>query len=792
MAEYTDKYSVKVEYDTDSFNRFKRAKEEFYKKDSADDKANAKIKSDNNKHLNDKELVELKNNLKQKYINVQAALEKERIAKQRGKELDIKEAIAVRKVMEHELKLFEQANRTSLAMQLTDYRTAKAKELIEFRKHNEQILRQSKLPTFGSQAFVSQLKSEQRKFAPGTSDYQNLGIMIKGFEGDFKKAGIQIDSFNTKVEKGVTSALRNATNQMGPYIAGMVGMAGATKLWDLSLDTKKLDVTRSHFKGTADELENLRIASARTVDEASLMKMSIQAGDLGVSLEKQVILMGLAEDASDKYGGSVEENFMGLVNSSEGATKVLKTLGIQKGLYEEALKSLAKEQKLELNNLTAEQEKRLRLDAIIKVSNVTYDETIKKTQDAADEQESLIVFVKDLTLNYGWAVAKGLIPFAAALDKLPAAVRAQIKNFQELKSTMSNFSDDLNKATFGIVGLRKEAQTPIRVKLEVEGLQNLDAAWKQIQNMRTGSVTNDLQQLSYWSGKSVEELEKLAKEKGFVSFGKELDAQSSNKNNSITGSNSGTGKTTQELKEQLNLIAKLEEDLVKANERLKANLNDIGSERQIRAEILEIEKEIYRLRTGIVNDTPFKMNDPVEDLKGWQQRIAEFGTGRFPGTPSEGNNRQADEDTRSALQKQLDFENQRLGYVQQMWTASNSMLENFGLMKGDTAEMVKWINSIIQGIGAGKSFFDGLTGLLSFIPGGSLIAGAAGAGGGLGRLANLSNIGSGNRLSPSRMIRESGSAKMNTTIIIKNPVRFEKAFEVESINRSLRTSQVAG
>lgn len=773
MAEYTDKYSVKVEYDTDSFNRFKKAKEEFQKKDTADDKANAKIKSDNNKHLNDKELAELKNNLKQKYVNVQAALEKERIAVQKGKELEVKEAIAARKMMEHELKLFEQENRTSLAMQLTDYRTEKAKELIEFRKTNELMLKQRNAPQFGSQAFVSQLKSEQRKFAPGTSDYQNLGIMIKGFEADFKKAGIEIDAFGSKIRTGVTGALSQAASSMGPYIAGMIGMAGAQKLWQLSLDTKKFEVMRSHFQGTDADLEALRISSARTVSEESLVKLSNQATDLGISLKNQAILFSLAEDRADKYGGSVEENFLGLINSTEGATKVLKTLGIQKEVYEKVVNNLAKAEGDAIEKLDPEIQKRIRIEALIRVSNTTYQDAINKQQDAADMQEELSVGLGDLILKYGWTTTKGIFPFIGALEKSAASVVYAKNHISEIGGTLLETNSKVTKFLWGWTGMRTEVEKPIKPSMDISDLEDSANRVKDIM----ADIKATYEKYGYMMPRDA----------------KEPEAMSGTKETKTNNSNSGSRKEAKEKEaEILNLIKLQEIELDKKSKQLKENVGDVGSERKLKAEILEIEKEIYRLRTGIVNDTPFKRNDPVEDLRGWQQRIAEFGTGRFRGTPSEGNNKQADEDTKSALQKQLDFENQRLSYVQQMWTASNSMLENFGLMKGDTAEMVKWINSIIQGIGAGKSFFDGLTGLLSFIPGGSLIAGAAGAGGGMGRLANLSNIGSGNKLSPSRMIRETGSAKMNTTIIIKNPVRFEKAFEVETINRSLRTLQVAG
>ena len=66
---------------------------------------------------------------------------------------------------------------------------------------------------------------------------------------------------------------------------------------------------RSNFVGSAQDLELFRKATAGTVTDGGLIQLSNYTSDLGVSLKDQALLFSLAEDASDKYGGTVAENF---------------------------------------------------------------------------------------------------------------------------------------------------------------------------------------------------------------------------------------------------------------------------------------------------------------------------------------------------------------------------------------------------------------------------------------------------------------------------------------------------
>ncbi|MCX6168315.1 MAG: hypothetical protein NTX65_03180 [Ignavibacteriales bacterium] len=175
-------------------------------------------------------------------------------------------------------------------------------------------------------------------------------------------------------------------------IAGIGLTAGALFSFgkDAVIASARLGVLRDNFKGTTQDIELFQRATAGTVTEANLLKLSNQATDLGLTMKEQAILMSLAEDAADKYGGGVEENFQRVLKASEGGTKGLKDLGIQKAIYDEIVKSYLNDYGVKnLNQLDAETQKWLQVEAMIKATGVTLDDVAKKLPDAADKIEAI-------------------------------------------------------------------------------------------------------------------------------------------------------------------------------------------------------------------------------------------------------------------------------------------------------------------------------------------------------------------------------------------------------------------
>lgn len=243
-----------------------------------------------------------------------------------------------------------------------------------------------------------------------------LGIDVDGKQGN---ATLKLTDENVKElyksfkygkseVNGLTVAISQGFNNAREIIQGVKESWSVLKqlLGEPIKEAAQLEVLRSNFKGMKEDLELMNQAVAGTVDEANLIKLSNQATDLGLSMQQQILLFSLAEDAGDKYGGSVEENFSKIVTASEGSAKGLKALGIQKEVYENIVNDLAKAEGKTIDNLDAETQKQIRLEAILKASGITIEDVKNKTADSADKIEQVSVAHQKMQNIIGSALSK--------------------------------------------------------------------------------------------------------------------------------------------------------------------------------------------------------------------------------------------------------------------------------------------------------------------------------------------------------------------------------------------------
>lgn len=199
----------------------------------------------------------------------------------------------------------------------------------------------------------------------------------------------------TEAATGKMSEGFNNLNTSIKSVAGALGITlGAGALMSFAKSAvegaAKLEVLRSNFKGTAADIELFRKATAGTVTEANLIRLSNQATDLGLTLKQQAILFSMADDAADKYGGSVEENFDRVLRASEGGSKGLKDLGIQKAKYDEIVAGYVEGYGAkQLDQLDAETQKWIQVESMIKAAGTTLNDVTGKLQDNADKLESI-------------------------------------------------------------------------------------------------------------------------------------------------------------------------------------------------------------------------------------------------------------------------------------------------------------------------------------------------------------------------------------------------------------------
>jgi len=393
-------------------------------------------------------------------------------------------------------------------------------------------------------------------------------------------------------------------------------------------------------------------------------------------------------------------------------------------------------------------------------SNTTYDDAINKQQDEADVQESGLVTLKNLTLEYGFLVVKGLIPFIGALDKLPSAIKKQIENFKQLQTTVTNALGDINDLTFGLLGLRKEAEDPFVLNFQTVGLEQLKA-----------DVDN-----------AVDIIQKKFRDAGLTldRSGGDASLNVDQKSTAVTKSkNSGSkGSKTETQKETLNLIDLENEKLAKLNEQLNANLGDYGSELQIRRQILEVELEIFRLRTGQKIDLGKSLsglNSIGLTDAGVKQRI--IGKNLRAGNDPRGD-MSSEEIDKLLNGVQLSFEDIK-STAENIVTPFQNILQLAGLTESSFGQILQMIQSVLN---TGSGIFGMVQTLLSFIPGGSIVGGIIGAiggasgGGGIGStsgggLVYGGNNGMGSMGSGMRM----GSAGFSGTVIVNSEVEKTKS-----------------
>lgn len=360
----------------------------------------------------------------------------------------------------------------------------------------------------------------------------------------------------------------------------------------------ELQVLRDNFSGTNQDLELFRKATAGTVGEAGLIKLSNQASDLGVSLKDQALLFSLAEDAGDKYGGSVEENFNRVILATDGSTRGLRALGITVTEFNIKMKELEAATGKRLTQMSAEEQLNLRLKAIYELTGTTIDKVKNKTVDAADKLDGLRVAANDLIAVFGDKLV-------TAFGKSELAAKDVGKEMRALK----DLSADLGSISGEILGgLSNKILEMVRQDMkDIERLVNWYNRWKPAFLPEIGNPfqdSTDSRQAEIMGGDFL--------------FGKmptlDTDAYSrmfgdSGSDNTSGTSGRGSTRTSRETEEKVKLLSDRFVGLALANLAAEVNRSSIAG-----LQALSINDALGRIGyTG--NDAPEEIKDAGEDFK---------------------------------------------------------------------------------------------------------------------------------------------------------------------------------
>lgn len=295
---------------------------------------------------------------------------------------------------------------------------------------------------------------------------------------------------NTKeAGRGAETSSRNFTELTAKIGAATVAVyavvASFQKLFSIAQQGANLKNLRESFRGTAEDLAMLRKATAGTVTESGLIALSNQAADLGLSLQEQAKLFALAEEAGDKYGGSLEQNFERVVNATDGSAKGLRAVGVGVKEYQQKLDELAKSQGVKLEQLSAEEQLQLRLQAIFELTGTTMDSVNSKTVDAADKLEQLSLVLPTVSEGLGVGLVEGFTEasksaddFSISLEDVSSVAQALGKDIGRFTSNIVNdLADLVSKAAdytkdFFESTMSEELKNQRRVDLRLEALEN--------------------------------------------------------------------------------------------------------------------------------------------------------------------------------------------------------------------------------------------------------------------------------------------------------------------------------
>ena len=160
------------------------------------------------------------------------------------------------------------------------------------------------------------------------SGFKKLNQNIDKTQANLKETSKGVSGLSSALAGGLAGGFAVVAAQMIPFVLNSIKTGAA------------LSNLRAGFEGTSKDMELLRKATANTVSEANLIALSNQATDLGLTLQDQAKLFSLAEDAGDKYGGSLEENFQKIVLATDGSAKGLRAVGVSTTEFKKKVEEL--------------------------------------------------------------------------------------------------------------------------------------------------------------------------------------------------------------------------------------------------------------------------------------------------------------------------------------------------------------------------------------------------------------------------------------------------------------------
>lgn len=236
---------------------------------------------------------------------------------------------------------------------------------------------------------------------------------IKGLQRNFK--GLESQSKLSRI------ALLEIGENLVVCIAGISHLAGALK--DKVFEGAEYGVLKEKFielsggvEQANEKIELLRQSSSGNLDDKNLIEYGNKMKLLGFTTNETAQFLDVVERKSDEVGVSFTNGKSALeAYVLTGRGKGLKELGINIADVDKELVKLTGSTKENIGKLSEEQQQYLRTQVILKLYGDSIDNIKTKQKDNADKLASVQTALKNLNLEYGNVIAKGIVKFGDAL-----------------------------------------------------------------------------------------------------------------------------------------------------------------------------------------------------------------------------------------------------------------------------------------------------------------------------------------------------------------------------------------
>ena len=424
-------------------------------------------------------------------------------------------------------------------------------------------------------------KTNTKEYKAQVNSLAKLTSQLNSFEKSSQSATRQASGLSSALAGGLAGGFAVVAAQMIPFALNSIKTGAA------------LSNLRAGFEGTSKDMELLRKATANTVSEANLIALSNQATDLGISLENQAKLFSLAEDAGDKYGGSLEENFQKIVLATDGSAKGLRAVGVSATEFKKKVEDLVKVQGVKLDQMTAEEQLQLRLQAIFELTGTTLESINKKTVDAADVLEQLGLVAETAAGSFGNSLVQAFIGAGEGARNFNVDLESVSSTFDMLGRSIGFAADDV--VDFFESAYNKAQQFRNDALDLIKG-----SAWEKFARGTDGNTMEDLakQILEDTNWTIFDEEFMPGTQKGRMEFERRADAKSK----AISRDGTSQNKTTEKAKELLTAIDEIQKKIAEKQEvqalYLSKGLANSQAYLTVLEEIVSLETQLATLRGG--------------------------------------------------------------------------------------------------------------------------------------------------------------------------------------------------